>query len=195
MPTTSTTKSTPPSHDTPSARIDQGVATKEVRAHEHARHRTKERREHALTKERKEKAAALSMESWDGEEPKEARSAQEGAPRTPVQALGPELGSGHDVRSSFTELTLGDLISKPRRPKAKQLDFEVIPPIRAVIALDDAEADEPWEYITRASLNDAWKGKSYAQAVASAILPRYDDSPSDTLLINIQYFQGFLGLH
>ncbi|KAF8131578.1 hypothetical protein EV363DRAFT_170400 [Boletus edulis] len=190
MPTTSTTKSTPPSHDTPSARIDQGVATKEVRAHEHARHRTKERREHALTKERKEKAAAvrvlglkgchthahgarlvrkLSMESWDGEEPKEARSAQEGAPRTPVQALGPELGSGHDVRSSFTELTLGDLISKPRRPKAKQLDFEVIPPIRAVIALDDAEADEPWEYITRASLNDAWKGKSYAQAVASAM--------------------------
>jgi len=52
-----------------------------------------------------------------------------------------------------------------------ELDFEVIPPIRAVIALDDAEADEPWEYITRASLNDgsAWKGKSYAQAVASAM--------------------------
>ena len=47
----------------------------------------------------------------------------------------------------------------------------MIPPIRAVIALDDAEADESWEYITRAGLNDgsAWKGKSYAQAVASAM--------------------------
>lgn len=50
-----------------------------------------------------------------------------------------------------------------------EFDFEVIPPIRAVIALDDA--DEPWEYITRASLNDGsvWKGKSYAQAVVSAM--------------------------
>lgn len=52
-----------------------------------------------------------------------------------------------------------------------ELGFELIPPIRAVIALDDAEGDEPWEYITRASVNDgsAWKGKSYAQAVASAM--------------------------
>lgn len=52
-----------------------------------------------------------------------------------------------------------------------ELDFEVIPPIRAVIVLDDGEADEPWEYISRASLNDgsAWKGKSYAQVAASAM--------------------------
>lgn len=54
-----------------------------------------------------------------------------------------------------------------------ELDFEMIPPIRAVIALDDVDvdADEPWEYITRASVNDgfAWKGKSYAKAVASAM--------------------------
>lgn len=52
-----------------------------------------------------------------------------------------------------------------------ELDFEVVPPIRPVIALDDGEADESWEYVTRASLNDgsAWKGKSYAQAVVSAM--------------------------
>ncbi|KAI9569470.1 hypothetical protein HD554DRAFT_1978752, partial [Boletus coccyginus] len=153
---------------------------KDVRAHEHARHRTKERREYALAKERKEKVAAvrvlglkvihgaklvrrLSMESWDGEEPREQRSVTAAHERDVAPCP-------RDSTSSFTELTLGDLISKPRKPKARQLDFEVIPPIRAVIALDDAEADEPWEYITRASLNDGsvWKGKSYAQAVASA---------------------------
>ena len=91
---------------------------------------------------------------------------------------------------------LGDLISGPRSPKMKhecssgicrcvlasltvgfpdvaKLDFELISPIRAVTALDDAEADEPWEYITRASLNDGsvWKGKSYGQAVASTMQP------------------------
>jgi len=157
-----------------------------VRAHEHARHRTKERREHALAKERKEKAAAvrvlglkathahgvklvrkLSMESWDGEEPEE-RSVPAASVRDAVPE--PTAPPKHST-SSFMELTLGDLISRPRRRKARQLDFEVISPIRAVIALDDAEADEPWEYITRASLNDgsAWKGKSYAQAVASAM--------------------------
>ncbi|KAG8219340.1 hypothetical protein J3R82DRAFT_223 [Butyriboletus roseoflavus] len=165
MSTTSSVEFTQSSHDTPSAHLNESIVAKEVRAHEHARHRTKER---------KEKAAAvrvlpvgfkvthgtklvrkLSMESWDGEEPKDQRPAPAAPPR--------------DNTSSFTKLTLGDLISKPRRSKPKQFDFEVIPPIRAVIALDDVEADEPWEYITRASVNDgsAWRGKSYAQAVSA----------------------------
>ncbi|KAH0837867.1 hypothetical protein J3R83DRAFT_6095 [Lanmaoa asiatica] len=192
MSTTSSTKSTPLSHDAPSVRLNESAAAKEVRAHEHARHRIKERREHTLAKERKSKAAAVrvlgikvshgaklvrkhSMENWDGEEPEERRS----APAMSVQDAVPvheqeqehRMAPPRDSTGSFTELTLGDLISRPRRPKAKQLDFEVIPPIRAVIALDDVEADEPWEYITRASLNDgsAWVGKSYAQAVASAM--------------------------
>ena len=218
MSTTSSTKSTPSSHDAPSARVNERVVAKEVRAHEHARHRTKERREHALAKERKEKAAAvrvlglkvtthghgaklvrrLSMESWDGEEPEEQRSGRSALPGTPVQESAPapknDAAPPRHSTSSFAELTLGDFISRPRRPKAKrecssgicrcvlaslmvgfpdvaELDFELISPIHAVIALDDAEADEPWEYITRASLNDGsvWKGKSYAQAVASAM--------------------------
>lgn len=128
MPTTSSTKPTPSSHDAPIARLNEG---KDVRAHEHARHRTKERREYALAKERKEKVAAvrvlglkvthgaklvrrLSMESWDGEEPREqwsvtAAHERDVAPRRP-----------RDSTSSFTELTLGDLISKPRKPKARR---------------------------------------------------------------------------
>jgi len=194
MSTTSSTKPTPPSNDVSSARLNDlgGSAAKDVRAHEHARHRTKERQEHALAKERKEKAATvralglkvvrgaklvrrLSMETWDGLVPKEqqqpARRSVEEAVPLPQSPLSPQRDG---LGSPFTELTLGDVISKPRQPKAKQLDFEVIPPIRAVIALDDVDvdADEPWEYITRASINDnvfAWKGKSYAQAVASAM--------------------------
>lgn len=235
MSTTPSTKSTQfqSSHDAQSALLNKGTAAKEVRAHEHARHRTKERREHALAKERKEKAAVMrvlglrvthgarlarkvSMESWDGEEPAEgqhsvtqdASSVRDVTPGTPAQAQAQtqtdedwythkdDVAPPRDSASPFTVLTLGDLISRPRRPKAKRkliyclfdclrgswvadiallytavLDFEVIPPIRPVIALDDAEVDEQWEYITRASLNDgsAWKGKSYAQAVASAM--------------------------
>ena len=207
MSTTSSTKSTQSSHDALRTRLNEGNAVKEVRAHEHARHRTKERRDHALAKGRKEKAAAvrvlglkvnhgvklvrkLSMESWDGEDPEEQRSVTTPSVREPVQAHEHDVAPPRDSTSSFTALTLGDLISRPRRPKAKrelfvrvfgafvdnrmcvsEFDFEVIPPIRPVIALDDADADEPWEYITRASLNDgsAWKGKSYAQAVVCAM--------------------------
>lgn len=112
-----------------------GSAAKDVRAHEHARHRTKERREHALAKERKEKAATvralglkvvrgvklvrrLSMEAWDGEVPKEQQR-----PVRPVvdsENAAPLPQSPVSPRSPFTELTLGDVISKPRQPKAKR---------------------------------------------------------------------------
>jgi hypothetical protein len=140
MSTTSSTKSTQSSHDAPSARPNEGAASKEVRAREHARHLVKERREHALAKERKEKAAAvrvlgvkvthgaklvrrLSMESWDGKEPEEQRSVpaasvQGAMPGTPVHEH--DVVPPRDSTSSFTELTLGDLISRPRRPKVKR---------------------------------------------------------------------------
>lgn len=151
MSTTSSTKSTQPSHDAPSARLNEGVAAKEVRAHEHARHRTKERREHALAKERKEKVAAvrvlglkvpygaklvrkLSMENWDGEGPEERRlvpaaSVKGGVPGIQMLVHGHESEQEYDVApprdstNSFTELTLGDLISKPQRPKRKRECF------------------------------------------------------------------------
>ncbi|KAF9225267.1 hypothetical protein BS17DRAFT_778376 [Gyrodon lividus] len=186
MSTTSSTTSSQSSHDAPGVRLTEGVDAKEVRAHEHARHRTKERREHALAQERKDKAAAvrawglkvaqrprlarkLSMESWDGEEPELV------SPELSARVLDSAASPPRKSTDSFPGLTLGDLISKPRRQKAKKLDFEVIPPVRAVIALDDfehdIEANDPWEYITRACLKDGytWKGMSYAQAAATAM--------------------------
>ena len=138
MPTTSSTKSTSSSHDAPSARLNEGSVAKEVRAHEHARHRTKERREHTLAKERKEKVAAervlglkgthahgtklvrkLSMESWDGTQPEEA-PARDVAPGAPVQEPERVMALPSENASALTELTLGDVLSKPRRPKAKR---------------------------------------------------------------------------
>lgn len=193
--TTSTTAKSPSpsSNDTLSVRLTQGV-TKDVRAHERARHRAKERQEHAQAKERKEKAAMFkalgfkvsslssgghggkpaaarrpTVESWDGDE-------LDVSPwikpfYVPLEPAAAPLRSG---AGPFSELTLADLISvPPPQEKAKKLDFEVIPPVRAVIALDDdtddTESDEPWEYITRASLNNELpqKGRSYAQAAAA----------------------------
>lgn len=147
MSTTSSTKSTQSSHDTPSTRLNEGAASKEVRAREHARHRVKERWEHALAKERKEKAAAVrvlgvkvthgaklvrrvSMESWDGEEPEEQRS----VPAASVQGMPVrehDVAPPRDSTSLFTELTLGDLISRPRRPKVKR---EYLSGLRGVLA-------------------------------------------------------------
>lgn len=196
-PTSTSAKSPNPSvNDTLSVRLTQGV-TKDVRAHERARHRAKERQEHAQAKERKEKAAMFralgfkvssslssssgghggkpaaarkpSVESWDGDELDVSLWTKPSY--VPLEPAVAPLRSGAGL---FSELTLADLISVPRpQKKAKKLDFEVIPPVRAVIALDDdtddTESDEPWEYITRASLNNELpqKGRSYAEAAAA----------------------------
>lgn len=195
--TSSTTQSSrPSSNDTLSVRlVTEGVA-KDVRAHERARRRAKEREEHAQAKGRKEKAAVLralgfkvssstssgghggkpaaarkySMEIWDGDQPDVSPWRKPSC--VPLELATVPLQSNV---GPFTELTLADLISVPRpQKKGKKLDFEVIPPVRAVIALDDdtddTESDEPWEYITRASFLNSelpQKGRSYAQAAAA----------------------------
>ncbi|KAG2050361.1 hypothetical protein BDR06DRAFT_960319 [Suillus hirtellus] len=153
---------------------------KDQRAYEHARHQTKERQEHALMKERKERAAArvrapalkeghlsraarkASMEFWDGDEPD---------PRTLT-------GSGRPINvaptprneSGFSKMALADFVTfrTKKLSKAQDVDFEILPPVRSVIALDDFGHDiginEPWEFISLAPESPAWKGLSYAQA-------------------------------
>ncbi|KAI6015669.1 hypothetical protein EDC04DRAFT_2948522 [Pisolithus marmoratus] len=176
--TSSTANSNPSSNDALSVRLTEGIA-KDVRAHEHARHRAKQQQEHAQAKERKERAAVLralgfkasassgghggkpaavrrlTMDpSWDGDEPDVSPWTKPSC--VPLEPVAAPLRSG---AGPLTELTLADLISVPRpQKKGKHSDFEVIPPVRAVIALDDdtddTESDEPWEYVTRASLNN-----------------------------------------
>jgi len=128
MSTTSSSKSLP---DTLSVRLAEGVA-KDIRAHEHARHRAKERREHTQAKERKAAFKAFGMklsshghgakpvrrsrtESWDTEEPEFLPSRK--PPSVILQSLAPLRPS----TSPFTELTLADLISVPRLQKATSM--------------------------------------------------------------------------
>jgi len=61
---------------------------------------------------------------------------------------------------------------KPRGAKAKEREFEFLPPVKNVIALDDAESnvpDEPWEYVSSVGGDDeARKIFSYAEIVSKS---------------------------
>lgn len=159
-----------------------GLNAKDQRAYERARHQTKERREHAQVKERKERVAAgvrapalkeghlsraakrASMEFWDGDEPESPTLTGFGRPIhvAPIPRN----------KSGFSKMALADFVTfrTKKLSKAQDVDFEVLPPVRSVIALDDfghdIEINEPWEFISLAPESPAWKGLSYAQAAA-----------------------------
>ncbi|KAG1813936.1 uncharacterized protein BJ212DRAFT_1300814 [Suillus subaureus] len=181
MSTTSSEKSLEQSHETVNNRLTE-VGAKDQRAYERARHQTKERREHAQVKERKERAAGgvpapvpkqghasraakrASLELWDGDEPDSRILAGSGRPVnvTPVTR----------TKSGFSKMALADFVTfkTKKQSKAQDTDFEVLPPVRSVIALDDfghdIEINEPWEFISLAPESPACKGLSYAQAAA-----------------------------
>ncbi|KAG2122567.1 hypothetical protein DEU56DRAFT_904372 [Suillus clintonianus] len=183
MSTTSSQKPSKQSHETVNNRLIE-VGAKDQRAYERARHQTKERHEHAQAKERKERAATgspapalkeghasraskrASIELWDGDE-LDSR---------------PLTGSGRPVnvapvprnKSGFSKMALADFVTfkTKKLSKAQDVDFEVLPSVRSVIALDDfghdIEINEPWEFISLAPESPTWKGLSYAQAAALA---------------------------
>ncbi|KAH7924485.1 hypothetical protein BV22DRAFT_1129787 [Leucogyrophana mollusca] len=192
MPTITSPPKSSPQTEAPIPSVPTGdIPAKEVRAHEHARHRVKERREHAQAKERKERVAAwkavggtyggggrqnsrttrrFGMEVWDG-----------GEPEGDIQLYGHSVRAapslprgGTEVRA--TEVKLADLISlRPRKaPKGRDSEFEVVPRVRSVIALDefgyDVELDEPWEYVSLTAEQPAWRGMSYAQAATTGAM-------------------------
>ncbi|KAI0297606.1 hypothetical protein B0F90DRAFT_1738531 [Multifurca ochricompacta] len=72
------------------------------------------------------------------------------------------------------EVPLSSLVRpvKMRGTKAKEREFEFLPPVKNVIALDDAESnapDEPWEYISSVGGDDeARKIFSYAEIVSKS---------------------------
>ncbi|KAJ8590549.1 hypothetical protein M405DRAFT_861279 [Rhizopogon salebrosus TDB-379] len=181
MSTTSNEKSSQKPHETIVNRLPE-VGDKDQRAHERARHQTKERQEHAQLKERKVKAAVArvaglkeragprtgkraTMEGWDGDEPEYRSLARSASPAT-ITPAAPANKPG------FPKISLADFVTfKAKKPsKAQDADFEVLPPVRSVIALDDfgrdIEVDEPWEFISLTPESPAWKGLSYAQAAA-----------------------------
>ncbi|KAG1779613.1 hypothetical protein EV702DRAFT_1194990 [Suillus placidus] len=181
MSTTSSEKSPEQSHETVNNRLTE-VGAKDQRAYERARHQTKERREHAQVKERKERAAAgapapalkeghanraakrASLELWDSNEPESHVLTGSGCSVniTPVPRN----------KYGFSKMALADfvLFKTKKQSKAQDADFEVVPPVRSVIALDDfgydIEINEPWEFISLAPESPACKGLSYAQAAA-----------------------------
>lgn len=181
MSTTSSQKSPEQSHETVNSRLIEAGA-KDQRAYERARHRTKERREHAQVKERKERAAVgapvvalkqehvsraskrASLELWDDDELDSRILAGSGRPVNVAPA--PRTKSG------FSKMVLADFVmfKTKKRSKAQDADFEVLPPVRSVIVLDDFEHDievnEPWEFISLAPESPIYKGLSYAQAAA-----------------------------
>lgn len=78
------------------------------------------------------------------------------------------------AQKEVREVRLADLVRPAKKAHRKQgcdADFELVPHIRSVIALDDAmddasELDEPWEYVSGESEGEVRKAPSYAQVVA-----------------------------
>ncbi|KAG2153530.1 uncharacterized protein EDB93DRAFT_1135347 [Suillus bovinus] len=181
MSTTSSKKSPEQPHETVTNRLTE-VGAKDQRAYERARHQTKERREYTHVKERKERAAAgapapalkeghvsraakrAGMESWDSDELDSRMLTESGRPVNVAPA--PRTKSG------FSKMALADFMTfrTKKQFKSQDADFEVLPPVRAVIALDDfghdIEINEPWEFISLAPESPTCKGLSYAQAAA-----------------------------
>lgn len=181
MSTTSSQKSLEQSHETANNRLIE-VGAKDQRAYERARHQTKERREHAQVKERKERAAAgapapalkqghanraakrASLELWDDDEPDSGILTGSGRPVN--------VATVPRNKSGFSMMALADFVTfkTKKQSKAQDADFEVLPPVRSVIALDDfghdIEINEPWEFISLSPESPACKGLSYAQAAA-----------------------------
>jgi hypothetical protein len=199
MSTTSSQKPLEQSHETVSNRLIE-VGAKDQRAYERARHQTKERREHAQVKERKERAAAgapapalkqghanraarrASLELWDDDEPDSGILTGSGRPVN--------VATVPRNKSGFSMMALADFVTFKTKKQSKaqgtvlpdfircnadsklyiDADFEVLPPVRSVIALDDfghdIEINEPWEFISLSPESPACKGLSYAQAAA-----------------------------
>jgi hypothetical protein len=104
----------------------------------------------------------------------EAATADDGAwPELPAAPMPLALRATQD--RCVTEVPLAALVRpvKLRGARAKErTEFEFLPPVRNVIALDDADSnvpDEPWEYVSSAGGDDeARKIFSYAEIVSKS---------------------------
>ncbi|KAH8836074.1 hypothetical protein DL96DRAFT_1576596 [Flagelloscypha sp. PMI_526] len=167
-----------PSSPTPiNASLPSIIQARDQRAYEHQRQKTKHTEDHLLNKARKE-----------GWLPRLYRLRNiSGSPAGDVRVTDDDLVHVDNVitranydewrRSSQTdvpriEVKLADLIATAKPRKTKAGDFEVIPQIRPVIALDDnvnhdISMDETWEYIPRdEELTNKAQELSYARVLS-----------------------------
>jgi hypothetical protein len=75
------------------------------------------------------------MEFWDGDEPDTRTLTGFGSPVNVVSVA--------RNKSGFSEMALADFVTfrTKKSSKAQDIDFEVLPPVRSVIALDDSGHD------------------------------------------------------
>ncbi|KZT73424.1 hypothetical protein DAEQUDRAFT_722036 [Daedalea quercina L-15889] len=158
------------------------MVLKAVRELEHGRQRSKKVADTERMRERKRRggtarlthagyAAARKINALDAEKAEAEDAEVDDRESCALGASQAEVGEHDADVSASQQISLGDLI-KPAKPhKRKAEDFEVIPKVRSVIALDDLaptvpELDEPWEHVTLEDEHDL--APSYAQVVATA---------------------------
>ncbi|KAF8167259.1 hypothetical protein B0H34DRAFT_8602 [Crassisporium funariophilum] len=157
----------------PSATKDkEGLKDRDMRAYEHDRQRSKQAGEWAKRRARKAAAAVTSP----GANAKGAKSVKGGKADVDVEVdvyavngilntdkgflegfgASPVRRRDHVVVESLSmQVNLADLIDVAhKKPRKEKDDFEVIPPLRSVIVLDDMtevhdmDVDEPWEHVS-----------------------------------------------
>ncbi|OJT04571.1 hypothetical protein TRAPUB_4841 [Trametes pubescens] len=182
---------------------NDGVIFKAVRAYERDRQRskkTKERTERERERERQRAAAATGTTSPDGRpcrhcpsnststsarrtglalsltsaSTKEDASLAHGTPGSPlVEEIIADVVERETRARGSLEVHLAQLVKPAKARRSKAGEFELVPAIPLVIALDDAladdaELDEPWEHISADELDEKRAAPpSYATVVAS----------------------------
>lgn len=137
---------------------------REVRAYEHARQRAKRAEEVARRRAVKEQSLTALGNQLSQPTPRSKKGAGAAPSYDSVGvenlAAPPRDDVAHGPAPSRPAgMRLDDLVrvaapAKPRKSKRKDVGFEMVPPVRSVIALDDTTSrdvviDEPWEYIPR----------------------------------------------
>ncbi|KAI0673905.1 hypothetical protein C8Q78DRAFT_1076858 [Trametes maxima] len=170
---------------------EDSIVSKAVRAYERDRQRarkTKERTERELEKQqqRDQRAAAgpdarACRHCRDGSGKRAEAGARESAVLAPVspgveEIIADVVERERAVRGTVNrplEVHLAQLVKPSRARRSKAGEFEIIPGIPVVIALDEhiaeeAELDEPWEHISADELDEKRVAPpSYATVVAS----------------------------
>ncbi|EIW63855.1 uncharacterized protein TRAVEDRAFT_41282 [Trametes versicolor FP-101664 SS1] len=180
---------------------NDGTILKAVRAYERDRQRskkTKERTERERERERQRAAAAAATPTSDGRpcrhcpstspsarrtglaltltsaSTKEDTSLAHGTPGSPlVEEIIADVVERETRARGSLEVHLAQLVKPAKARRSKAGEFELVPAIPLVIALDDAlaedaELDEPWEHISADELDEKRAAPpSYATVVAS----------------------------